>query len=94
MKETLQEEKVQSSFQATDHMGNHWSNLWGSIKDGQNTLIQLQSTLDRVNNSVNVLDATGKHLGLKGTLDDIRIFEQQIRSYRDTILLSLQNAIV
>lgn len=94
MKDTLEEDKVKSSLQATGHMGSHWTNLSKSIKDGQNTLIQLQSTLDRVNKSVGVLDGARKHLRLKGAMDEITMFQQQIRSYRDTIQLSLQTVIL
>jgi hypothetical protein len=39
MKETLEQEMVQSSFQATGHIDNHWSNLSTSIRDGQTTLV-------------------------------------------------------
>ena len=94
MKDTLEEEKVQSSLQATGHMGNHWNNLSTSIKDGQNTLIQLQHALDKVNKSVGVLDGARKHLRLKGAAQEIVMFQQQIRSYRDTIQLSLQTVIL
>ena len=94
MKDTLEEEKVQSSLQVTGHIGNHWSNLSTSIKDGQNTLIQLQNTLDKVNKSVGVLDGPRKHLRLKGAAQEIVMFQQQIRSYRDTIQLSLQTVIL
>jgi hypothetical protein len=41
MKDTLEQPKVQSSLQATGHIGNHWSNLTRSIQDGQNMLVQL-----------------------------------------------------
>jgi hypothetical protein len=94
MRDTLEEEKVQSSLQATGHIGNHWANLSKSIKDGQNTLVQLLSTIERVNKSVGVLDGARRHLRLKGAMDEIGIFQQQIRSYRDTIQLSLQTVIL
>lgn len=94
MKDTLEEEKVQSSLQATGHIGNHWNNLSTSTKDGQNTLIQLQDTLDKVNKSVGVLDGGRKHLRLKGVAEEIVMFQQQIRSYLDTIQLSLQTVIL
>ena len=94
MKETLEDEKVQSSLQLTGHMGNHWSDLSMSIKDGQNTLVQLQSTLDRVNKSVSVLDGARKHIRLKGALEEIGMFQQQIRSYSEVVQLSLQTSIL
>jgi hypothetical protein len=94
MKDTLEEKKVQSSLQATGHIGNHWNNLSTSTKDGQKTLIQLQDTLDKVNKSVGVLDGGRKHLRLKGVAEEIVMFQQQIRSYPDTIQLSLQTVIL
>jgi hypothetical protein len=57
-------------------MGNHWSNLLTSVKDGQNTLVQLQSTLDRVNKTVSVLDSLRKHVRLMQALDEIGMFQQ------------------
>jgi hypothetical protein len=94
MKDALEEEKVKSPLQATGHIGNHWKNLSTTVKDGQNTLVQLQSTLDKVNKSVAVLDGPRKYLRLKGAAQEIAMFQQQIRSYRDTIQLSLQTVIL
>jgi hypothetical protein len=94
MKDTLEQENVQSSLQATGHIGNHWNNLATSILDGQKTLLQLQDTLEKVNKSVSLLDGTRKHLRLRSAADEISIFQQQIRSYRDTLQLSLQTVIL
>lgn len=94
MKDTLEEEKVKSSLQATGHIGNHWNNLSTTISDGQNTLVQLQNTLDKANKMVGVLDRPRKHIRLKGAAEDIAMFQQQIRCYRDTIQLSLQTVIL
>jgi hypothetical protein len=94
MKETLEQKNVQSSLHSTGHIGNHWTNLSISIQDGQNTLVQLQSTLDKVNKSVGILDGTRKHLRLQAVTQEITMFQQQVRSYRDTIQLSLQTVIL
>jgi hypothetical protein len=94
MKDTLEQEKVQSSLQATGHLGNHWSHLSTSIQDGQDTLTELQNTLDRVNKSVSLLDGARKHLRLKGASEEIGMFQQQIRSYRDAMQLSLQTVVL
>lgn len=94
MKETLEQENVQLSLRSTGHIGNHWTNLSISIQDGQNTLIQLQNTLSRVNKSAGILDGARKHLRLQGATQEIAMFQQQIRSYRDTIQLSLQTVIL
>jgi hypothetical protein len=94
MKDTLEQKKVQSSLESTGHIGDHWSNLSTSIRDGQNTLVQLRATLDRVNKSVSLLDGPRKHLRLKGASEEIGMFQQQIRCYRDTLQLSLQTVIL
>lgn len=94
MKDTFGQERIQASFQATGHIGNHWNNLSISINDGQNTLLQLQETLEKVNKSVSILDGARKHLRLKGASEEIGIFQLQVRSYRDTLQLSLQTVIL
>jgi hypothetical protein len=94
MKDTFEQERIQTSFQVTGHIGNLWKNLSASIQDGQNTLLQLQDTLERVNKSVSMLDGARKHLRFKGASEEIGIFQLQIRSYRDTLQLSLQTAIL
>jgi len=94
MKNTLEQEQVQSSLQATGHIGNHWNNLSTSIGDGQKTLVSLQETLEKVNKSVSVLDGPRKHLRLKSASEEIGLYQQQIRSYRDTIQLSMQTVIL
>jgi hypothetical protein len=62
MKDTFGQERIQTSFQATGHINNHWNNLSISINNGQDTLLRLQETLEKVNKSVIVLDGTRKHL--------------------------------
>jgi hypothetical protein len=94
MKDTLEEEKVHSSFQATGHMGSSWKNLLTTINDGQNTLLELQDTLDKTDKTVSIFDGTRKHLRLKSALEEITMYQQQIRSYRDTMQLSLQTVIL
>ncbi|OCK78036.1 hypothetical protein K432DRAFT_279567, partial [Lepidopterella palustris CBS 459.81] len=94
MKDTLGQPGIQSSLQATGHIGNHWNDISKSIKDGQKTLAQLQETLEKVDRRVNVLDQTRKHLRLKGSSEEIALYRQQIKSYRDTMQLSLQTVIL
>lgn len=94
MKETLENDKVQPSLRETGHMGNHWRNLSTSVKDAQDTLVQLQCTLDKVNKNVSVLNGARKHIRLKKAWEEIGMFQQQIRTYRDTVQLSLQTIIL
>jgi hypothetical protein len=93
MKDTLERKQIQTSMQSTGHIGNHWTNLSTCLEDGQNTLDELKETLEKVNKSVSVLDGPRKHLRLRSALDEIGVFQQQIRSYRDTMQLSLQTVI-
>jgi hypothetical protein len=94
MKDTLEQEDIQSSLQSTGHISNHWNNLSTSIRDGQKTLLQLQERVEKVNKSVSLLDGPRKHLRLRAAADEIALFQQQIRSYRDTLQLSLQTVIL
>jgi archaellum component FlaC len=94
MKDTLEQENIQTSFQATGHIGNHFSNLATSIQDGQETLLQLQEEIKKVNKSVSLLDGARKHLRLRSASDEIAAYQQQIRSYRDTLQLTLQTVIL
>lgn len=94
MKDTLEQENIQLSLQSTGHIGNHWNNLSTSIQDGQSTLIQLQETIQKANKSVSLLDGPRKHLRLRGAADEIAVYQQKIRSYRDALQLSLQTAIL
>jgi hypothetical protein len=94
MKDTFEQEQIQTSFQITGHIGTHWKTLSTSIQDSQNTLSKLQETLERVNKSVSVLNGSRKLLRLKGASEEIGNYQLQIRSYRDTLQLSLQTVIL
>lgn len=94
MKDTFEQKTVQSSLQETGHIGSHWRNLAASIRDGSKTLEQLEQLLEKVNKSVRVLDGPRKHLRLLEATDEIVMYQEQIRSYRDTLQLSLQTVIL
>lgn len=88
--ETLDQENVQVSLQATGHIGNHYKDLHTSIEDGQNTLLNLQVTIDNANKTVRLLDGVRKHIRVQGAADEIVVHHLKIRSCRDTLQLSLQ----
>jgi hypothetical protein len=94
VKDIFEQEQIQTFFQTTGHIGNHWKKLSDSIQNGQNILIQLQETLEKVNKNVSVLDGARKHLRLKGAEEEIGIFQLQIRSCRENLQLSLQAVIL
>jgi len=80
--------------QTVGHIGNHWANLSTSIQDGQATLEKLQILVEKINKSVTVLDSARKYVRLQGASIEIKIYQQQIRSYKDTMYLSLQAIIL
>jgi hypothetical protein len=94
LKDTLEQDRIRDSFQATGLIGNLWSSMATSIFDSQNTIIQLQQILEKANKTVRTLDATRKYLRLRGTAEEISIYQQQIRSYRETLQLSLQTVVL
>lgn len=94
MQETLDEPRLQASFQATGNIGNHWRNIELSICDGKESLERLRGTLDRVNKTVGVFDSARKHLRLKWASDEVALFQREVQSYKDTMQLSLQTVIL
>ncbi|OIW26058.1 hypothetical protein CONLIGDRAFT_516937 [Coniochaeta ligniaria NRRL 30616] len=94
MKSTLEDKKIQTAFQSTGHIGNHWRSIAACLEDGQQTLERLQATLDKASKSVKLLDSTRKHLRLKLAADEIGIYQQRIRTCRDTMQLSIQTVIL
>lgn len=94
MNTTLDQKNIQLSLRATGHITDHLQNLAAAIQDGQQTLLSLKETLEKVNKSVSMLDAVRKHMRLKGAAEKIAIYQQQIRSYKDTLHLTLQTIIL
>lgn len=94
MKSTLEADPLQSFFQLTGHLAEHWTNISACLQDGQKMLGDLEITLATVNKSVSILDATRKALRLKSAWDDIEAFQHRCRSCRETIQLSLQAALL
>jgi methyl-accepting chemotaxis protein len=92
MRETVSD--LSAEQQTVGHIGNHWSNLSTSIQDGQATIEKLQATVERINKSVMVLDSARKYVRLQSASAEMGIYQQQIRSYKDTMYLSLQAIIL
>jgi hypothetical protein len=90
MKDTLEQDRIRNSFQATGFIGNLWNSLATSILDSETTIVQLQHILEKATKTVRPFDSTRKHLRLKSAVEEISIYQQQIRSYRETLQLSLQ----
>jgi hypothetical protein len=94
MNETLQQPNIQTSVQATGHIGSLWNNVARSITDGEETLTKLGETLQKVDKSVSMLDSTRKHFRLKSATGEISMYQRQISYYRDTMQASLQTMIL
>ncbi|KAF2430132.1 hypothetical protein EJ08DRAFT_697675 [Tothia fuscella] len=94
MDETLNQPEAQLSFRTTGHIGNHLKNISKSIQDGETTLTELQRTLQKVDKDVSMLGSSRKHYRLKGAFKEISMYQQQIRSYKDTMQVSMSAMIL
>jgi len=94
MKTTLEDKKVQASFPHTGHIGNHWKNISACINDGEVALGRLAAAIERVDKPVVVLESTRKYARMHSAADEITVYQQQIRTYRDTMHLSIQTVIL
>ncbi|KAF3043780.1 hypothetical protein E8E12_010203 [Didymella heteroderae] len=94
MKETIDQEDLRGTLQATGHVGSHWKNLSRSLSDGEGTLEQLRSLIISVNKSAKFLDAPRKHLRFKSAIAQIAEFREQIQSYRAALQISLSTIIL
>ena len=94
MKDMIEDPKVKASLASSGHIGSHWRHLQTSLDDAEETLKALEATILRVNKSVNLLDLTRKHIRLSGATNEIAVYQQQIRSYKDTIQVSLQTTLL
>jgi len=93
MKDTVDDPKVKASA-LTGYVGSHWRHLQTSLDDAEETLSALKATILCVDKSANLLNSTRKHIRLIGAQDEIAVYQQQIRSYKDTIQVSLQTTIL
>ena len=78
----------------TGHIGTHWENIKCSLEDGKETLTGLQVMVNKVNKDVSIFSGPRKLVRLKSAEVKISQFRQQIRSFRDTLQLSMQALIL
>jgi hypothetical protein len=90
----LEDPRVKDSVQLTGNVGNHWSNLKTSLDDARDTLVSLEATVLRINKNVGLLNSARKHIRLKAASDELGMYQQQIRSCKDTIQVCIQTAIL
>jgi hypothetical protein len=94
MKITVEDPNINGSLESSGHIGNHWVNVKILLGDAEKALESLSGTISRADKKVAIMDATRRHIRLKGAADEIGLYQQQIRSYRDTLQVSLQTAIM
>ncbi|KAM7211413.1 hypothetical protein V8F06_013213 [Rhypophila decipiens] len=85
MSSTLQDPSITASFQSTGHVGNHWKSIRALIQD---------NVLQKVDKPVKILDNTRKHLRLMFAAEEIEAYQRTIRTYRDTMQISLQTIVL
>ena len=74
----------------TGNVASHWQNIAQALEDGNGILRQLQECVQEVNKTARLLDGPRKQLRLNLAADQIALYHQHIKSYRDTLQLSLQ----
>lgn len=94
MKNTVADPKLNESMISSGHVGNHWINVRTVLRDAEKALSALSATVAKVDKKVTVMDATRKHIRMKNAAEEIGLYQQQIRSYRDTLQVSLQTAVM
>jgi hypothetical protein len=94
MNEILEDPRIKDSVQSAGHVGSHWANLKTCLDDAKDTMDSLRVTIMGINKTVSVLDSARKHIRLQSSSNKIKMYQQQIRSYKDTIYVSLQIAIL
>ncbi|KAJ0104340.1 hypothetical protein J7T55_011124 [Diaporthe amygdali] len=91
---TMKDINVDAGVQETGHLGNHLRSISVCITDGIALLEQMHQTVRSVGKTSRLLDGVRKHFRLQSASDEISMYHDQIRSYRDTIQLSMQTMIL
>lgn len=78
----------------TGHVGTHWENIYCSLKDGNEALGGLHEIIQEVSKETSILSEPRKHMRLKAAEGKIGQFRNQIKSFRDTLQLSMQALIL
>lgn len=94
MRDTFEQDDIKANIHVTGHAGNHWKNLARSLEDGKRTLQQLIAVLNSINKTTSFLDGPRKQLRLKGAINQIGTYRDQIQSYRAALQLSLSTIIL
>jgi hypothetical protein len=90
----LEDPRVKDTISSSGLVGSHWANLKTCLDDATVTINNLEATVVNINKTVAVLDSARKHIRLKNASNTIALYQQQMRSYKDTIYVSLHTAIL
>ena len=82
-------EEMNSDKPATGHIGAHWTNLFQSLEDGQQSLAGLLKVLEEANKDVKFLDSARKQMRVKVVAEKIVTCRQEVQIYKDALQLSL-----
>lgn len=88
LQETIRVSRA-SAFQETGHIGTHWRNLSTSISDGKDVLDNLESLLEHVAKKTTLLNRPRMQLRYQLAEDQLAVLQLRLKSWRDTIQLSL-----
>jgi hypothetical protein len=90
----LKDPRIEDTINQTGIVGNHWASLKTCLDKSRDTISSLQDTIADINKTVSVFDSARKHIRLKNALNKIDLYQQLIRSYKDTVNTSLQTLIM
>ncbi|KAM7189342.1 hypothetical protein V8F33_010121 [Rhypophila sp. PSN 637] len=94
MSSTLQDPSITASFQSTGHIGNHWRSILGLIEASSTTVERITDILENVDKPARIMGSTRKHFRLMFAADEIEAYQNTVRTYRDTMQISLQTIIL
>jgi hypothetical protein len=90
MDQLLKDPRIQDTINQTGIVGNHWISLKTCLDKARDTITSLQDTIAEINRTVAVFDSARKHIRLKNASNKMDLYQQLIRSYKDTLIISLQ----
>jgi hypothetical protein len=90
MDRLLKDPRIKETMSLTGIVGNHWASLNSCLDKAKGTISSLQGTIAEINKTVTVFDSARKHMRLKSAANKLDLYQQLIRSYKDTVIISLQ----
>jgi hypothetical protein len=94
LEEFLEDDRTKDTIQSGGNVSRLWTDLKVCLDDARVTMESLKITMSKINKSVTILDSARKHIRLQSASKRIQMFQQQLRSSKYTIIVTLQTAIV